>query len=406
MKNDQKIKIERENYMEIGEFKRVFQIASSQIIDTAIKLGYINSEKKEELELKLNEYLQNEVAYEMRYKEEAAEFNPNTHTMAFNVSKISSVQEAMILILHEEKHILDYYVDEKRGFFDELYDHVGIQDKDGNGIGQNESCTERFAVDVAEEILGETIESKNFQAIGLNFDSNMPNFHIEDYLNRLLCEAMQIPMGDLLIAQNGRSLEEFGKIANSFNEVADYNKFRGAIDEIYRIIYVGDDSLFSAIYDENQARGTVIQKKIDEYSENELEKIGRIHKLIQIAQNEIMQYVSKNDPSRIDEIKSKCIITAPEFELTEQDEFEFDSKYPRMDAVYTRRKQIADNSVSDFLKFMREELETEEITTRKLGEETVQEMQDVDVFDSVNSEMERQERTINQTKENQDLGEK
>lgn len=406
MKNDQKIKIERENYMEIGEFKRVFQIASSQIIDTAIKLEYINPEKKEELELKLNEYLQNEVAYEMRYKEEAAEFNPNTHTMAFNVSKISSVQQAMILILHEEKHILDYYVDEGRGFFDELYDHVGIQDKDGNGIGQNESCTERFAVDVAEEILGETIESNKFQAIGLNFDSNMPNFHIEDYLNRLLCEVMQIPMGDLLIAQNGRSLEEFGKIANGFNDVADYNKFRGAIDEIYRIIYVGDDSLFSAIYDENQARGTVIQKKIDEYSENELEKIGRIHKLIQIAQKEIMQYVNKTNPRRIEEIKSKLIITVPEIELTEQDEFEFDSKYPKMDAVYARREQIADNSVSDFLKFMREEIETEEITTRKLGEETVQEMQDVDVFDSVNSEMERQERTINQTKENQDLGEK
>lgn len=140
--------------MEISEFKRVFQIASSQIISTAIKLEYINPEKKEELELKLNEYLQNEVAYEMKYKEEAAEFNPNTHTMAFNVSKISSVQEALILILHEEKHILDYYVDEGRGFYDDLDDHIGLQDKDGKGIGQNESCTERFATDIAEEILG------------------------------------------------------------------------------------------------------------------------------------------------------------------------------------------------------------------------------------------------------------
>ena len=69
------------------------------------------------------------------------------------------------------------------------------------------------------------------------------------------------------------------------------------------MIYVGDDSLFGVLYDEKQIRGTVIQKKIDEYSENEQEKIGKIHKLIQIAQNEIMQYISKTDPSRIDEIK-------------------------------------------------------------------------------------------------------
>ncbi len=99
-----------------------------------------------------------------------------------------------------------------------------MQDKDEKGIGQNESCTERFATDVAEEILGERIKSKKFQAIGLNFESNMPNYHIEHYLNRLLCKAMQISMGELLKAQNGRSLEEFGKIANSFNDVANYNK--------------------------------------------------------------------------------------------------------------------------------------------------------------------------------------
>lgn len=42
--------------MEIGEFKRVFQIASSQIIDIAIKLGYINFERKEELTSKQKYY--------------------------------------------------------------------------------------------------------------------------------------------------------------------------------------------------------------------------------------------------------------------------------------------------------------------------------------------------------------
>lgn len=233
----------------------------------------------------------------------------------------------------------------------------------------------------------------------------MPNYHIEDYLNRLLCKAMQVPMGELLKAQNGRSLEEVGKIANSFNDVANYNKFRGTIDEIYRMIYVGDDSLFSVIYDENEIRGTVIQKKIEDYSENEQEKIGKIHKLIQIAQNEIMQYVSKTAPSRIDEIKSEFIVTAPEFELIEQDEIEFDSKYPKMEAIYSRKEHISDNSISNFLAFIREEVEREEITTTKLGKETVQEMQDVEVFDRVNNEVARQEKIINQTKENQDLGE-
>ena len=392
--------------MEISEFKRVFKIASSQIIDTAIKLGYINSEKKEELKIKLNEYIQNEVVYETKYKEEYAHFNPNTHTMAFNVSKISSLQEALVLILHEEKHILDYYVDEERGFFDELNDHIGIQDKDGKGIGQNESCTERFAVDVAEEILGEKIKSKQFQAIGLNFNSNMPNYHIEDYLNRLLCESMQISLGDLLKAQNGRSIEEFGKIANSFNSVANYNKFRGAIDEIYSMIYIGDDSLFTTIYDEGDVRGTVIQKIMDEYSENEQEKIGRIHKLIQIAQNEIMQYVSKTDPNRIDKIKNEFIATTPEFELTEQDKIEFDGKYPKMDTIYSRKKHIVDNSISNFIASLKVEIEKKEVTTKKLGEENVPEMHDVDVFDRVNNEMQIQEKNINQTKENQDLWEK
>lgn len=387
--------------MEINQFRQVFQIASSKIVDTAIKLGYINPEKKEELDSKLNEYLQNEVAYEMKYKEEIAEFNPNTHTMAFNVSKISSAKEALILILHEEKHILDYYVDEKKGFFDDLDDHIGLQDKDEKGIGQNESCTERFAIDVAEEIMGESIKSKKFKAIGLDFDSNMPNYQIEDYLNRLLCRAMQIPLSELLKAQNGKSLAEYGKIANKFNDFANYNKFRGTIDEIYHMIYVGDDNLFSVIFDENEIRGTVIQKKIDEYSKDEQEKIGKIHKLIQIAQNEIIQYVIKTDPSRIDEIKSNFIVTAPEFELTEQDIIEFNNKYPKMDKVYSRKEHTADNTISDFLAFMRED-----ITTRKLGEETIQEMQNVEVFDMVNNEMDKQERITSQTKETKDIGEK
>lgn len=409
--------------MEIGEFKRVFQIASSQIIDIAIKLGYINFERKEELTSKLKEYLQNEVAYEMKYKEETAEFNPNTHTMAFNVSKISSVQEALIIILHEEKHILDYYVDENKGFYDELDDHIGLQDKDEKGIGQNESCTERFATDVAEEILGKKIDKRNVKVIGLEIESNLPNYHIEDTLNMLFCEAMQISTGELLRIQNERSLEGIGELANKFNKTADYNKFRGAIDEIYRMIYVGDNSLFSVMYDENKGSGTLIQKNLSDYSKSELEKIGRVHKLIQMAQKEILKYVSKTNPSRIKDIKCKFIVTAPQFELTEQDEIEFDCQYPKIDTIYSRKEHVIDNSVSDFFAFLRGEVEPEETTTgrteakekykltkrvkyvtgRKLGTQVVADMQDIETTDKDNEEMARQQRTISQTKENHDI---
>ena len=66
-----------------------------------------------------------------------AYFNPNNQTLGFNINQITTEGDAIILILHEEKHILDQYIDwDNTKHIDNS--HVGYhQQHSGNGIGQN-----------------------------------------------------------------------------------------------------------------------------------------------------------------------------------------------------------------------------------------------------------------------------
>ena len=261
------------------------------------------------------------------------------------------------------KHILDYYLDENRGYYDILKDHIGLQDKDGKGIGQNESSTERFATDVAEVILEKKVPVKKIDIIGLQLESNLCFYHIEDTLNEIFCNAIGLSRGELLQIQNETELTNLKTVANKFNQHANYNKFRGIMDEIYNAIYRGTDSLYDTIYDSElsnvQGRGTLRKQDFNGYDQETLRKIERVHKLIQIAQKELYSYVSHTKPNMLQDIENKFIKTLPEYQLTKDDEIEYETKYPKIDELYAEKNQsnVHDNSLQDIFSMLREEQE-------------------------------------------------
>lgn len=126
--------------MEVVDFHKVLSKVLD-IVDVGIKKGYFDENRKEELNNKLVAIFNNGIVYDLPGTAVYGIYSPSEMKLYFNAKVFKNEEEALVYILHEIKHGLDHY-DESIGF--------EYQDK---GVGMNEGATQRFATDVAEEIL-------------------------------------------------------------------------------------------------------------------------------------------------------------------------------------------------------------------------------------------------------------
>ena len=100
--------------MDLGEkqmnkeiFEQIFKNVSRNIIELGINKGYFDIDKKQQLQEKLSQVVQNEIQ-ELDDSQGLAFLNPNNNTFGFNLKQIKTEQEAIILVFHELKHLLDH----------------------------------------------------------------------------------------------------------------------------------------------------------------------------------------------------------------------------------------------------------------------------------------------------------
>lgn len=271
--------------MDKKEFKKIFAKGSLKIVNIGIQKGYFEQENEKRLTRKLLEVVENGIetnidgtaVYGMYvYKE-----NPNR--LYYNAKMFENEIEALIYIIHEIKHALD-----------ESEMTIGFEEKETNiGVGMNEGASHRFATDIAEEILGKKIITTRQKCLGIELDSNLDEYQIEDRINGIMCKALGISRGEFLIAQNQEDRIQYDKIQQKFNQFANFNIFRKALDDIYAI---QEETWF----DKN---GRLLEKEKSPTKE----QILKTKELIRKCQSQIMQYVMKSNISKLEEIQKEMI---------------------------------------------------------------------------------------------------
>lgn len=281
--------------MTFQSFMKIFIDVSNKIIPLGIENGYFAPAKEQELCSKLNTII-NKGIQELDDSQGLAYLNPNTKTLGFNLNQITTESDAIILILHEEKHVLDQIIDwDNISHVDNS--HIGFHyQHSGNGIGQNESITDRFAINMAKLFKNNNIRTTIFDAFNLNFETDMVRYQVEDKLNQLFCSSMGITLDELISMQNDENMDRLNELIAKFNEFANYERYSAALDGIYELRY-GTEG-----------------KEDDEFSE---EDIRKIHEYIQLAQEEFEKYVAHTAPERLVDIKSKFIIIDPRYKIDE-----------------------------------------------------------------------------------------
>ena len=175
--------------MEVIEFNKVLAKALD-IVELGVKKGYFDENRKEELNNKLISIFKNGIVYDLPGTAIYGMYSPSEKKLYFNAKVFKSEEEALVYILHEIKHGLDHY-DDIIGF--------EYQDK---GVGINEGATQRFATDMAEEILNMKFPREVQSSLGVRFNTHLDEYQIEDKLNELFCIAMGISMEELIKMQN------------------------------------------------------------------------------------------------------------------------------------------------------------------------------------------------------------
>ena len=272
--------------MEIVEFNKVLSKALD-IVDVGIKRKYFDENRKEELNNKLVTIFNNGIVYDLPGTAVYGMYSPSEKKLYFNAKVFKSEEEALIYILHEIKHGLDHY-DESIGF-----EH---QDK---GVGMNEGATQRFATDVAGEIL--QIEfPKNIQSsLGIQLNTNLDEYQIEDKLNELFCIAVGISMNEFIKMQNNPQKEDFRRLIDKFNQHTSYEMFRESLDQIYMI---QEETWF----DENH-------NMLDKEKEPTAEQTKRTMELISRCKKILLKYAEKENPTVVDRIKEESFMTINEY---------------------------------------------------------------------------------------------
>ena len=272
--------------MEVIDFNKVLSKALD-IVDVGIKKDYFDKNKEEELNNKLITIFNNGIVYDLPGTAIYGMYSPSEKKLYFNAKVFKTEEEALVYVLHEIKHGLDHY-NESIGF--------EYQDK---GIGINEGATQRFATDIAEEIL--QIEfPKSFQSsLGIQFITHLDEYQIEDKLNELFCITMGISMNEFIKMQNDPQKEKFKKLIDKFNQYASYEIFKKSLDQIYMI---QEETWF----DKNH-------NMLDKEKEPTIDQTKRALELISCCKKLLLKYAQRENLTVIDKIKEVSFMAINEY---------------------------------------------------------------------------------------------
>lgn len=272
--------------MEVVDFHKALSKVLD-IVDVGIKKGYFDENRKEELNNKLVAIFNNGIVYDLPGTAVYGIYSPSEMKLYFNAKVFKNEEEALVYILHEIKHGLDHY-DESIGF--------EYQDK---GVGMNEGATQRFATDVAEEILQIEFPRNIQSSLGIQFNTHLDEYQIEDKLNELFCIAVGISMNEFIKMQNNPQKEEFKKLIDKFNQHASYEVFRESLDQIYMI---QEETWF----DENH-------NMLDKEKEPTTEQTKRAMELISRCKKLLLKYAERENPTAVDRIKEVYFMAINEY---------------------------------------------------------------------------------------------
>ena len=269
--------------MKVEEFQKVLE-KSLSIIEIGIKKGYFKEEDKKVLTDKLLKVLKNGIVKDIHGNAIYGVYVSNQQRLYYNAKVFKNEQEALIYVLHEMKHALDD--NEKSIGFDSK-----IKDE---GTGINEGATQRFATDLAEEILQVEIPKTEQTSLEIMLNTNLDEYQIEDKMNELICNALGISRADFLKKQNQNDGNGLLELKEKFDEFADFDTFLKALDEIYSIqeeTWIDED-------------GNLLEQEAEPTKEQTEKAKG----LIRICQEQVVQYVEKANPERLEEIKENMIM--------------------------------------------------------------------------------------------------
>ena len=269
--------------MKVEEFQKVLE-KSLSIIEIGIKKGYFKEEDKKVLTDKLLKVLKNGIVKDIPGNAIYGVYVSNQQRLYYNAKVFKNEQEALIYVLHEMKHALD---DNEKS--------IGFDSKiKGEGTGINEGATQRFATDLAEEILQVEIPKTEQTSLGIMLNTNLDEYQIEDKMNELICNALGISRADFLKKQNQNDGNGLSELKEKFDEFADFDTFLKALDEIYSIqeeTWIDED-------------GNLLEQEAEPTKEQTEKAKG----LIRICQEQVVQYVEKANPERLEEIKENMIM--------------------------------------------------------------------------------------------------
>ena len=269
--------------MKVEEFQKVLE-KSLSIIEIGIKKGYFKEEDKKVLTDKLLKVLKNGIVKDIPGNAIYGVYVSNQQRLYYNAKVFKNEQEALIYVLHEMKHALD---DNEKS--------IGFDSKiRGEGTGINEGATQRFATDLAEEILQVEIPNTEQTSLGIMLNTNLDEYQIEDKMNELICNALGISRADFLKKQNQNDGNGLSELKEKFDEFADFDTFLKALDEIYSIqeeTWIDED-------------GNLLEQEAEPTKEQTEKAKG----LIRICQEQVVQYVEKANPERLEEIKENMIM--------------------------------------------------------------------------------------------------
>jgi len=207
----------------------------------------------------------------------------------FNAKVYKNEEEALTYMLHEMKHALD-----------DSEESIGFDSKTShNGVGANEGATQRFATDMVEAILNVQIPETPHSSLGIQINTNLDEYQIEDKINELFCKAIGVSRAEFLQAQNEESKDAFNRMIKKFNRYASYDDFRKALDGIY-------DIQEETWVDEN---GNLLEEE----AQPTLDQTNRAKALIKICESQIIQYIQRTDINKLKELEEDFIMPMNEY---------------------------------------------------------------------------------------------
>lgn len=272
--------------MEVLEFNKVLSKALD-IVNVGVKKGYFDETRIDELNNKLISIFKNGIVYDLPGTAVYGMYSPSEKKLYFNAKVFKNEEEALVYILHEIKHGLDHY-----------NKAIGFEYED-KGVGINEGATQRFATDMAEEILNIKFPRNIKSSLGVQFNTHLDEYQIEDKLNELFCIAMGIRMENFIKLQSESQKDKYNKLIDKFNQYANYDVFKNSLDEIYKI---QEETWF----DENH-------NLLNEEKEPSIDQTKRAMSLINRCKQELLKYAKKENLFVIDRIKEETFMAINEY---------------------------------------------------------------------------------------------